>query len=61
MWGFITVMNDLLIYNFKEIFELTSFQAAMVQFSFFTAYFIVSILYTTWSINTGKDPINRLG
>lgn len=61
MWGFITVMNDLLINNFKQIFQLTSFQAAFVQFAFFMAYFIISLTYTIWSFQTGKDPINKLG
>ncbi len=43
MWGFITVLVDSLIPRLKEIFELTYFQAGLVQFAFFMAYGILSI------------------
>ena len=43
MWGFITVLVDSLIPRLKEIFELTYFQAGLVQFAFFMAYFFLSI------------------
>ncbi|EIA74602.1 L-fucose-proton symporter [Campylobacter coli 132-6] len=38
--GFITVLNDILIPHLKAIFELNYFEAALVQFCFFGAYFI---------------------
>ena len=41
-WGFITVLNDILIPFLKESFELNYTQAMLVQFCFFGAYFIVS-------------------
>ena len=41
-WGFITVLNDLLIPFLKDTYELTYTQASLVQFCFFGAYFIVS-------------------
>ena len=43
MWGFITVLVDSLIPRLKEIFELTYFQAGLVQFAFFMAYGLISI------------------
>lgn len=43
MWGFITVLVDSLIPRLKEIFELTFFQAGLVQFAFFIAYGLISI------------------
>ena len=43
MWGFITVLVDSLIPRLKEIFELTYFQAGLVQFAFFIAYGLISI------------------
>jgi len=43
MWGFITVLVDGLIPRLRDVFELTYFQAGLVQFSFFTAYFVFSI------------------
>ena len=60
MWGFMTVFNDILIPRFKEAFTLTYFQAMLVQFAFFGAYFIGSLLYFIISITTG-DPIAKLG
>lgn len=43
MWGFITVLVDSLIPRLREIFELSYFQAGLVQFAFFIAYGLVSI------------------
>lgn len=43
LWGFITVLVDALIPRLRDIFELTYFQAGLVQFAFFTAYAIISI------------------
>ena len=60
MWGFISCMNDLLIPKFKADFSLTQFQANMVQFAFFGAYFIVSLAYFLISAAKG-DPINKIG
>lgn len=43
MWGFITVLVDALIPRLRDVFELSYFEAGLVQFSFFMAYFLVSI------------------
>jgi FHS family L-fucose permease-like MFS transporter len=43
MWGFLTCLNDIIIPHVKAIFELNYAQAMMVQFAFFTAYFVVSL------------------
>lgn len=43
MWGFITVLVDALIPRLRDVFELSYFEAGLVQFAFFTAYFVVSI------------------
>ncbi|APU67000.1 MAG: sugar MFS transporter [Christiangramia sp.] len=43
LWGFITVLVDSLIPRLKEVFTLSYFQAGMVQFAFFGAYFVLSI------------------
>ncbi len=43
MWGFITVLVDSLIPRLREVFELTYFQAGLVQFAFFMAYGLLSI------------------
>ncbi|MHB8905732.1 MAG: sugar MFS transporter [Melioribacteraceae bacterium] len=43
MWGFITCLNDILIPHLKAIFTLNYTQVMLIQFSFFTAYAIISI------------------
>lgn len=60
MWGFITCMNDILIPYLKGVFDLSHFRAMLVQFSFFGAYFIGSLIYFIFSALYG-DPINKIG
>ncbi len=60
MWGFLTCMNDILIPYLKGVFDLKYWQAMLVQFAFFGAYFIGSLIYFLFSIRIG-DPINRIG
>ncbi len=60
LWGFMTVFNDILIPRFKDAFTLSYFQAMLVQFAFFGAYFIGSLIYFIISITTG-DPIAKIG
>ncbi len=43
LWGFITVLVDSLIPRLRELFTLSYFEAGMVQFAFFGAYFLLSI------------------
>ena len=43
MWGFITCLNDILIPYLKGAFDLSYTQAMLVQFCFFSAYFVVSL------------------
>ncbi len=60
MWGFMTVWNDILIPRFKEAFTLSQYKANLVQFAFFGAYAIGSLVYYLVSMLWG-DPINRIG
>ncbi|KZS38569.1 fucose permease [Aquimarina aggregata] len=60
MWGFITVMNDVLIPHLKAVFELSYFQAALIQFAFFGAFFVISLIYFIISVSKG-DPIAKIG
>jgi len=60
MWGFMTVFNDILIPRFKEAFTLNYFQAMLVQFAFFGAYFVGSLIYFVISVTRG-DPIAKIG
>ncbi len=60
MWGFMTVWNDILIPRFREVFTLSYFEATLVQFAFFGAYGIGSLIYYLISMVAG-DPLNRIG
>jgi FHS family L-fucose permease-like MFS transporter len=40
MWGFLTSLNDTLIPNLKSVFDLTYTRAMLVQFAFFSSYFV---------------------
>lgn len=43
MWGFITCLNDILIPHLKSIFDLGYAQAMLVQFAFFSGYFLFAL------------------
>lgn len=43
MMGFITCLNDILVPYLKQVFELSYFQASLIQFCFFGAYGLTSI------------------
>lgn len=60
LWGFLTAMNDILIPYLKNLFALSYFQAMLVQFAFFGAYFLGSLVYYLAAARLG-DPIARLG
>lgn len=51
MWGFLTCLNDILIPHLKSIFDLSYARVMLIQFAFFSAYFLFSI---PWSkvVNT---------
>jgi FHS family L-fucose permease-like MFS transporter len=43
MWGFITALNDVLIPHLKSMFTLNYTEVMLVQFTFFGAYFVMSL------------------
>ena len=43
IFGGITSLNDVLIPKLKHLFSLNYFEAGLVQFAFFAAYFIISL------------------
>lgn len=51
MWGFLTCLNDILIPHLKSIFDLSYAKVMLIQFAFFSAYFLFSV---PWSkiVNT---------
>lgn len=42
MWGLLTCLNDILIPHLKSIFDLNYAEVMLVQFAFFSAYFVFS-------------------
>ena len=53
MWGFLTCLNDILVPHLKAIFELSYAKVMLVQFAFFSAYFLFSL---PWA-----KVVNRIG
>jgi MFS transporter, FHS family, L-fucose permease len=51
MWGFLTCLNDILVPHLKSIFDLSYTRVMLIQFAFFSAYFVFSV---PWSriVNT---------
>jgi FHS family L-fucose permease-like MFS transporter len=43
MWGFATVLNDILVPHLKAVFQLNYGQSLLIQFVFFLAYFLMSL------------------
>lgn len=43
MWGFTTVLNDILVPHLKGLFSLGAAMAMLVQLAFFGAYFVVGV------------------
>jgi MFS transporter, FHS family, L-fucose permease len=60
MWGFMTVMNDVLIPHLRQVFTLTYAQSLLIQSCFFGAYGLGSLAYYLYSMR-GGDPILRYG
>jgi MFS transporter, FHS family, L-fucose permease len=53
MVGFLTCLNDVIIPHLKSIFELSYAEAMLVQFAFFSSYFVFSF--------PGGKVVDRLG
>jgi FHS family L-fucose permease-like MFS transporter len=50
LWGFLTELDGALIPYLKDVFELTDFKAALVQFAFFIAFVTMSVP-SAWLLN----------
>jgi FHS family L-fucose permease-like MFS transporter len=59
-WGFVAASNTILIGLFKKNFELTQFQSQLVDWAFYTAYFVGSLIFFIISFLAG-DPLNKIG
>ncbi|MGA2357331.1 MAG: sugar MFS transporter [Terriglobales bacterium] len=56
MWGFLTCLNDILVPHLKSIFDLSYARVMLIQFAFFSAYFLFSI---PWSRIVNKIGYQR--
>jgi MFS transporter, FHS family, L-fucose permease len=43
MWGFVTVLNDILVPHLKAILALNYTETMLIQFTFFSAHFLMSM------------------
>ncbi|MBO0950640.1 MFS transporter [Fibrella forsythiae] len=60
-WSFVAASNGILIPLFKDKFQLTQTQAQLVDFAFYAAYFVGSIMYLLVSASIKTDILNRIG
>lgn len=59
-WGFVAASNTVLIGLFKKNFELSQTQSQLVDFAFYVAYALGSLVYFLISLSAG-DPLNKIG
>src|SRR5665811_1185105 len=43
MWGFATVLNDILVPHLKSVFKLNYAESLLIQFVFYLAYLVMAI------------------
>lgn len=60
-WGFIAAGNNIFIPFCKNYFELDQFQSQLIDFAFYTAYYIGALLLYILSVVKGKDLVGRWG
>src|ERR1700757_3785196 len=53
MWDFLTCLNDILVPHLKSIFDLSYARVMLVQFAFFSGYFLFSLPWSKF--------VNRIG
>ena len=60
-WGFLAASNGIFIPFCKTHFHLSQFQSQLIDFAFFFAYFIGSLILFMISLKLNSDIINKLG
>ncbi|MFZ4680639.1 MAG: MFS transporter [Flavobacterium sp.] len=60
-WGFIAAGNSIFIPFCKSYFSLDQFQSQLVDFAFYTAYYIGALLLFTFGNLNGKDVVGKWG
>ncbi len=60
-WGFIAAGNSIFIPFCKSYFSLDQFQSQLVDFAFYTAYYVGALLLFIFSSLKGKDLVGKWG
>ena len=60
-WGFIAAGNNIFIPFCKEYFHLDQFQSQLIDFSFYTAYYLGGLLLFAFGMLRGKDLVTYWG
>jgi len=60
-WGFIAAGNSIFIPFCKSYFSLDQFQSQLVDFAFYTAYYIGALLLFAFGNMSGKDIVGKWG
>src|SRR5215467_534956 len=61
MWGFLTCLNDILVPHLKLIFDLSYARVMLVQFAFFSAYFLFSVPWSKIVNSIGYQRTMMIG
>src|SRR5690554_12928 len=60
-WGFIAAGNNIFIPFCKEYFHLDQFQSQLIDFAFYTAYYVGALILFGLSMIRGKDLVTNWG
>lgn len=60
-WGFIAAGNSIFIPFCKNYFDLDQFQSQLIDFAFYTAYYVGALLLFIFSTLSGKDLVGKWG
>ncbi len=60
-WGFIAAGNSIFIPFCKHFFKLDQFQSQLIDFAFYTAYYIGALLLFAYGSFGGKDLVGKWG
>jgi len=60
-WGFIAAGNSVFIPFCKNYFHLDQFQSQLIDFAFYTAYYIGALLLFIFGTISGKDLVGKWG
>jgi MFS transporter, FHS family, L-fucose permease len=60
-WGFIAAGNSVFIPFCKHYFHLDQFQSQLIDFAFYTAYYVGALVLFIYGAFAGKDPVGKWG